>query len=91
MQRRSLAQEQLPKSRAPSALRLLPILVLRNALDGSETAARHGSPARLDLIFLLALLCNAQRIDVLRWVVVVKAGPAPGLSHWRSSACTRAI
>lgn len=81
MQRRPLTQEQLSKSRAPSALRLLPILILRSAFDGSETAACHGSPAWFDLILLLTLLCDAQGINILRWVVMVEAGPTPGLLH----------
>jgi hypothetical protein len=81
MQRRSLAQEQLPKSRTPSALRLLPVLILRSALNGSEAAGRHRSPAWFNLFLLLALLCNAKCIDILRWVVVVETSPAPGLLH----------
>ena len=81
VQRSSLAQEQLPKSRAPSALWLLPVLILRSTLDGPEAAARHWLSPRLRLVFPFAFFRTAKCIDILRRIVMVETGPAPGLFH----------
>lgn len=88
VQNRALTEKQLPKSRAPSALRLLPVLVPGRAPDRPKASTCHGHSWRLPLLLILSLafLGNAERIDV-RWrIAVVETGPALRRSPWRSCA-----